>query len=193
ITSQTDPRDGVVYQHPDYEDVLVRTYDNLGKNTETYFRGIAGLPPGGIYYFGVGAQYDLNEYDGYYQGEPLQFTRGSWRFFTFHSLTLFKETKIRVSGFMMVNGNWNFYELGTFGQLNISITQTLLNKKLSISLSARDVLRTMETHFELNQPGVYSYGSRYTDNQRFGINIRYNFGISSKKDKNDMLKMNGEE
>ncbi|HOE04341.1 MAG TPA: TonB-dependent receptor, partial [Bacteroidales bacterium] len=183
----------VVYQHPDYEDVLVRTYDNLGKNTETYFRGIAGLPPGGIYYFGVGAQYDLNEYDGYYQGEPLQFTRGSWRFFTFHSLTLFKETKIRVSGFMMVNGNWNFYELGTFGQLNISITQTLLNKKLSISLSARDVLRTMETHFELNQPGVYSYGSRYTDNQRFGINIRYNFGISSKKDKNDMLKMNGEE
>lgn len=183
----------VVYRHPEYPAVAVRTYDNLGKSTETYLRGIAGIPPGGKYFFAIGAQYNLNEYNGVYQGEPLQFSRGSWRLFTFHSLTLFKETKITLSGFMMLNGQYNFYELEPFGQLNIGLTQTFFDKKLTISLNARDVLHTMVTRFELNQTGVYSFGDRYTDNQRFGIQLRYNFGLSPKKERNDIFRMNGED
>ena len=86
----------------------------------------------------------------------------------------------------MVNGQQNFYELENFGQLNAGIHQTFFHKKLTISFHARDILRTMETEFNLDQGGIQTYGSRYSDNQRFGINIRYNFGVKSKEERKGM-------
>jgi iron complex outermembrane recepter protein len=172
----------VMYKDSTLKSVLVRTYDNVGTNTDTYFRGMVGIPPGGKYFFAIGAQYDFNEYDGIYENLPLKYSRGSWRFFTFHSLNLFKETKLTVNGFMMTNGQWNFYEMKTFGQLNVGLTQTFLDKKLTVSLNARDIFRTMGTEFEFNQGSISSSGNRYSDSRRFGINLRYNFGLKKKKE-----------
>ncbi|PLX09465.1 MAG: TonB-dependent receptor [Marinilabiliales bacterium] len=178
----TDIFSEVIYENTDNESIIVRTYDNIGSSKETYFRGLIGIPPGGAYFFAMGAQYNLNEYDGYYQGEPLQYTKGSWRFFTFHVLRLFGNTKLTMSGFYMVNGQLGFLELENFGALNFGIRQSFLNDKLNISINARDVLRTMDVHFSIDQGGVYTYGNRYTDNQRWGIKIRYKFGLSKKKE-----------
>ncbi|PKP19428.1 MAG: TonB-dependent receptor, partial [Bacteroidetes bacterium HGW-Bacteroidetes-21] len=83
-------------------------------------------------------------------------------------------------------GQQNFYELDNFGQLNASIIHTFFHKKLTISLHARDILRTMETKFKLDQGGIETYGSRYSDNQRFGINIRYNYGVKAKEERKGM-------
>jgi len=183
---------GVVYPDQSNSSISVRTFDNIGTNVETYFRAIAGIPPGKIYFFMAGAQYNINEYDGMYDNQPLKYTRGSWRFFTFHSLTLFKQTKITMNSFMMTNGNFGMYELGTFGALNFGINQTLFNKKMTISLSFRDVLKTMKTAFTMNQGTIYTTGDRYSDNQRIGINIRYNFGIRKKDEKKNMMNMEEE-
>lgn len=184
----------VVYQDPFYENIAVRTFDNLGKNKETYFRIVGALPPGGKYFFVAGAQYNLNEYNGLYEGEALTFKRGSWRFFTFHSLSITKTTKLTMNGFMMLNGQQNFYELETFGQLNFGLTQTFMDRKLSITLNANDVLRTMETRFTLNQGSISTDGSRYSDNQRFGVNVRYNFGVKKKEEKRGGMQLDtGEE
>ena len=183
----TDIFSNVIYQDPEFESIAVRTFDNLGRNKETYFRGIAAIPPGGKYFFAVGAQYNLNEYEGLYEGQPLSFTRGSWRFFTFHSLSLAKQTKLTMSGFMMLRGQQNFYELDTFGQLNFGLSQTFLDKKLSISLNARDVLRTMVTQFTLEQGNIITQGDRYSDNQRFGLNARYSFGIRKKEPRGGLM------
>ena len=81
---------------------------------------------------------------------------------------------------MMINGFQNFYDLENFGSLNFGLTQTLFKKKLSITLSGRDVLRTMLTKFSINEGNINSTGNRYSDNQRFGINLRYNFGMKKK-------------
>jgi iron complex outermembrane recepter protein len=175
----------VVYQDPVMENVAVRTYDNLGRNTETYFRAIGAIPPGGGYFFVVGAQYDLNEYEGFYENQPLNFRRGSWRLFTFHSLRLGKNTRLTMNGFLMTNGQMGFYELDNIGQLNFGLNQSFMDRRLTISLSARDVLRTMVTGFTLNQGNIQSAGQRYADNRRFGINIRYNFGIPDKREREE--------
>jgi len=172
---------GVVYQDRDNARVLYRTFDNVGENRETYFRMILGIPPKGRYFFVVGSQYNWNEYDGVYENQPLAFRRGSWRFFTFQQLKLFKETKINISGFLLLRGQQGFYELGTFGQLNLSINQTLMKRKLTISLSGNDVFRTMVTRFNFNQGNVVTEGDRYSDNQRIGLNVRYAFGIPKKE------------
>jgi iron complex outermembrane receptor protein len=183
----------VVYQDSQQPEVAVRTQDNVGTNKETYFRLLAAIPPGGKYFFVLGTQYNLNEYQGLYENQPLSFIRGSWRFFTFHSLTLFKQTKLTMNGFLMLKGQQNFYELDTFGQLNFGINQTLLKKKLQINLSARDVLRSMVTNFSLQQGGITIQGNRYSDNQRYGINLRYNLGMKNKDDRQGLPNMDGTE
>lgn len=183
----------VMYSDTTMPGVFIRTLDNLGKSSETYFRGIAGIPPGGRYFFGIGGQYSMLEYDGYYQNEPLYFKRGSWRFFTFHQLKLSKTTKLHLSGFMMTKGIWNFFELENFGQINVGLNQTFFDQKLQITVNVRDVLRTMETRFTYNLGSMKTYGSRYADNQRVGINIRYNFGIKTKEDKKQFFKTSDEE
>lgn len=174
----------VIYTDPNNSDIIVRTYDNLGKSKETYFRGMIGIPPGGAYFFALGTQYNLNEYDGYYQGEPLQYTRGSWRFFTFHMLRLFGNTKLTMSGFMMTKGQMGFLELENFGSLNFGLRQSFLDDRLQIAVNARDVLKTMLVNFSIDQGSIYTYGDRYTDNQRYGFKITYKFGLA-KKDKKD--------
>jgi len=177
----------VVYEDESQKGVLLKTYDNLGKNRETYFRLMIGYPPGKKYFFALGAQYNYNHYDGFYDNQPLSFSNGSWRLYTFHSLTLWKHTKINLFGFMMVNGQQYFYKLRNFGQLNIGISQSLLNNKLNISVNARDIFRTMGTKFELSQGSIYTYGDRYADTQRFGISIRYNFGMKKKEERRGMI------
>ncbi|MFO7723361.1 MAG: TonB-dependent receptor [Bacteroidales bacterium] len=179
----------VVYRDDSPEKSAIRTWDNIGKSYETYLRGLVGIPPGKRYFFALGAQYNLNEYNGLYENQPLNYTRGSWRFFTFHSLKLFKETRLTANGFLMHNGNYNFYELKTFGMLNIGLHQTFFKKKLQVTLNARDLLGTMVTAFELNQGSISAFGDRYADTRRFGINIRYNFGIRTKEEKREMFPM----
>ncbi|HOZ29620.1 MAG TPA: TonB-dependent receptor [Bacteroidales bacterium] len=179
----TDIFSGVVYQNPDNPDVAVRTYDNLGKSKETYLRGMIGIPPGGRYFFALGAQYNMNEYDGFYDGEVLQYSRAGWRFFTFHALKLFANTRISFSGFMMINGQMDFYELKNFGGLNVGIRQTFFDDKLTIGIQARDILGTMKVGYEINQGLINAWGDRYTDNRQIGINIRYSFGLNKRDDK----------
>ncbi len=173
----------VIYQDSRDVNVTVRTYDNLGTSRETYFRATGGIPPSRVFFFYLGAQYNLNEYDGVYETQNLSYRRGSWRFFTYHSLRFSTGTRLTLNGFLMTKGQMNFYEMQNFGQLNISLNQTFFERKLSITLSARDVFRTMVNEFRLNQGSINSYGSRYSDTRRFGINILYNFGIPAKKEK----------
>jgi iron complex outermembrane recepter protein len=173
----------VIYQDKNDSNVAVRTYDNVGRNRETYFRMAGAIPPGKKYFFVVGAQYNHNVYEGIYENQPLSFTRGSWRLFTFHSLNLGKQTRLTMSGFMMLKGQQNFYELNTIGMLNFGLSHSILDRKLTISLNARDVFRTMETQFSLNQGAMPASGIRYSDTQRIGVNIRYNFGIRNKPER----------
>lgn len=177
--------------YPDTQDarISVRTWDNVGLNRETYFRVVGALPPGGKYFFVAGAQYNLNAYEGLYEGQPLRFQRGSWRFFTFHMLNLTPDTRLTLSGFMVYRGQQNFYELENFGQLNAGFNQSFFDKKLQISLSVNDILRTMPIGFRLRQGSLDASGERYNDNRRYGIQLRYQFGLKPKEEKGNLLPM----
>jgi iron complex outermembrane recepter protein len=175
----------VIYEGKEFENVILQTYDNLGKRKETYFRAMAGIPPGGKYFFVVGSQYNYNEYDGYYQGEPLQYSRGSWRFFTFHVLRVTPNTKLIARGFMMVNGQMGFIEMENFGSIGLGIRQSFMDNRLQVSLNANDILKTMVVDFNIDQNDMLTYGNRYTDSRRFGLKITYKFGIPEKADRGD--------
>jgi len=177
----------VLYQSTENKQISYRTYDNLGKSRETYFRGIAVIPPGKAYFAVVGAQLNHNVYNGIYEQKPIVFDKATWTFFTFQSLKLDKLSTFTINGFWRTNGQQQFYELDNFGQLNSSLNRQFLNKKLTVTLSMNDIFFTNKNTFTLRQGSIYAVGFRENDTRRFGINIRYNFGVKPKEQKLDML------
>jgi iron complex outermembrane recepter protein len=181
INETKDIFSNVTYQD-DITKIAYRTYDNLGKNKELYFRAVGGIPPGGNYFFYMGAQHNFNEYNGFYQNQPLNYKRGSWVFFMYHELKASRTLVIDIQGFMRTKGLQNFYELQNFGGLYISANKSILNKKGNLIFSINDVFRTNQVTFTLNQPGVIASGSRINDTRRAGVTFRYNFGLSKPKE-----------
>lgn len=173
----------VIYNNPQIPRVAYRTYDNLGKNEETYFRATAGMPPGGTFFFVAGAQYNHNRYTGVYENQPLTFTRGSWTFFTYQQLKLGQRSILSLHGFLRTKGQLQFYELSNFGNLNLNINRTFFDRKLTATLSVSDVFYTNRNDFVLNQGSIAAFGSRKGDTRRVGVNIRYNFGLKKKEEK----------
>jgi iron complex outermembrane receptor protein len=181
----------VIYQSEN-KSVAYKTYDNLGSNKELYFRILGAIPPGKRYFIVAGAQYNQNNYQGFYENKPLSFKKGSWSIFTYQSLKLSSTTQFTLNGFARFNGQLQFYELSSFGALNLSLNQQFLKKKLMVSLSVADVLYTNKNNFIIQQGSVNASGFRESDTRRFGMNIRYNFGFK-KKEENNMFNIESPE
>lgn len=161
--------------------IAYNTYDNLGGQKEYFLRLVAGIPPMGKYFFVASAEYTYRKYDGFYQGVPFHFERGSWVAFTYHQLKLTKTLNLSAYGFWLFKGFERFYELQDFGAVNASATKTFKGGKFSVVASVNDVFRTNRQTFLLNQPGIYATGNRAEDTRRFGLTLRYNFGIKEKE------------
>ena len=174
----------VVYQADSNRSVSYRTYDNLGKNKEIYFRGLGAIPPGKKYFIVLGLQYNHNLYNGLYEGKPLLFDKGSWTIFTYQTLKITPTTQFTLNGFARFKGQLQFYELSSFGALNCSVTQQMMKRKLVVSASLSDVFLTNRNDFTLQQGSISASGFRRSDTRRFGLNLRYNFGFRKKEDNN---------
>jgi hypothetical protein len=193
VNETTDIFTNVVYQSPTNKQVSYRTYDNLGKSRETYFRIIGVIPPGKKFFAVLGTQYNRNNYNGFYEGKPIVFNRGTWSVFTFQSLKLDGLSTMTLNGFWRFKGQQQFYELSDFGTLNATINRQFLKKKLTITASYNDFLFTNKNNFVLKQGTQNAIGYRATDSRRLGVSLRYNFGIKPKENKMDMLEQGSTE
>ena len=179
----------VIYQSDTSRSHAYRTYDNLGKNKEWYLRGLGAIPPGGVYFLVLGAQYNHNHYQGLYENKPLAFKRGTWTFFTYQTVKLGKLSMFTVHGFMRFKGQQQFYELSSFGSLHASVNRQFMKQKLIVTLSLSDAFATNRNNFSINQGSVMATGFREADTRRFGLNIRYNFGIRKKEEQGNEFNM----
>lgn len=174
-----------IFSNVTYQDettgIAYRTYDNLGKSREVYLRAVGGLPPGGKYFFYAGAQMNINSYDGFYQGAPLNYSRKSWVFFMYHQVKLLPSLNMTINGFLRTKGLQNFYELSNFGAANISFNKTVMKKTGNLILSFNDIFLTNRTTFNLQQGNVSAAGTRLGDTRRIGLTFRYNFGVKQKQ------------
>jgi len=187
VNETTDIFTNVVYQSTTNKQVSYRTYDNLGKSRETYFRIIGVIPPGKKFFAVLGTQYNRNNYNGFYEGKPIMFNRGTWSVFTFQSLKLDGLSTMTLNGFWRFKGQQQFYELSDFGTLNATVNRQFLKKKLTLTASYNDFLFTNKNNFILNQGTQNATGYRESDTRRWGLSLRYNFGFKPKENKMDML------
>lgn len=175
-----------IFSNVTYQDlttkIAYRTYDNLGKSKEFYARILGGIPPGGKYFFYIGAQYNHIAYNGFYEKQPLDYKRGSWLFFMYQELKATKTLTLNMQGFLRTKAIQNFYELDNFGGLFLSVNKSVLKRKANIIISINDVLQTNHVAFNLDQGTVRATGSRVNDTRRLGITLRYNFGLSKPKE-----------
>jgi outer membrane receptor protein involved in Fe transport len=173
---------GVIYQD-DITKIAYRTFDNLGKNKEIYARLIAGIPPGGKYFFYIGGLYNFNAYRGFFQGQPFNYDIGSFTFFTFHEYKYSNTLSLSMQGFLRSRGLQQLYELETFGGMFLSANKSILKRKANLILSISDVLRTNRVTFNFNRNQQQIEGNRINDTRRVGLTFRYNFGIKPKEEK----------
>jgi iron complex outermembrane recepter protein len=183
----------VIYQADTSRSLAYRTYDNLGTNKEVYFRALGAIPPGKRYFFVVGTQYNHNFYQGLYENKPIDFKRGTWTVFTYQTFKVTPSTQISINGFARFKGQLQFYELSSFGALNMSLTQHFMNRKLTATISANDLFFTNNNNFILNQGSVNATGYREGDTRRFGLNLRYNFGIRKKEERQNIFNLEAPE
>ena len=181
----------VVYKSKTNSNQAYQTYDNLGTNKETYFRLVGAIPPGKKYFFVLGTQYNHNLYNGQYNKLPFTYQRGSWSIFSYHNFKAFPNLHLSMHGFWRTGGMYNFYEMSNFGSLNLNITQFLLKKKLTLTASISDLFYTNGSTSHLKQSDLEVISIRRSDSRRVGLNIRYNFGIRKKEEKNKMDEMFG--
>jgi iron complex outermembrane receptor protein len=192
VNETSDIFTNVVYQSPINKQISYRTYDNLGKSKETYFRLVGIIPPGKKFFAVLGTQYSRNEYMGFYEGKPISFNKGTWTFFTFQSYKLDGLSTVTLNGFWRMSGQQQFYELSDFGSLNATINRQFLNKKLIVTASYNDFLFTSKNNFVLRQGTQNAVGYRESDSRRWGLSLRYNFGFKPKENKIEMLEAGSE-
>ncbi len=170
-------------------DTLFRTYDNLGKNKEAYFKVVFGIPPGKKYFFYTGAQLNLLQYNGFYNQTPFTYKRNYGFIFMSHNYKASPTLNLSLFANIRVTPVQNFFEIKTFGSVNLSANKSILNKKMSIALSLSDAFRTVRNTFEINQPSFSATGYRYGDSRRGGITLKYNFGLKPKEEKKQRIEM----
>ena len=164
-------------------DTLFRTWDNLGRNKEMYMRLVGGIPPGGNYFFYLGTQMNMINYNGVYNGELFKYRRTSWNVFTFHNYKVTPTLNVSMNGWMRINGVFNFFETKTFGTLNFTANKSLLKKKLNVILTLNDVLRSNRINFNVDVPKFIASGENYNDTRRIGIGLKYTFGLKPKPER----------
>ena len=98
---------------------------------------------------------------------------------------------VTLHGFYRLKGQLQFYELSDFGALSMSINRQFFNKKLTITLSANDIFFTNNNRFSINQGSITATGERYSDTRRFGLNVRYSFGLKRKEESTNMFNLDG--
>ena len=164
------------------DNILYRTFDNLGSNKEYYLRLVGGIPPGGKYFFYAGTQMNSINYAGFYSGVPFKYHRASWNVFTYHNFKITKTLNVSFNGWMRIKGVNNFFETKNFGSANLFLNKTFHKNKYSINISGNDIFRTNQIRFNIDVPRFLGNGLQYNDTRRFGISLRYNFGIKPKQE-----------
>lgn len=182
VNQTSDIFSNVIYQD-DKTKIAFRTFDNLGRNKEIYARLIAGVPPGGKYFFYIGGVYNYNEYRGFFQNQPFDYNIGSITLFTFHEVKLTPTFIFNTQAFFRSRALQNFYELKNFGGMVVSFNKSLLKRKANLILSVNDVFRTNYNRFTFNRNSQYVEGTRINDTRRVGVTLRYNFGIKAKEER----------
>jgi outer membrane receptor protein involved in Fe transport len=98
------------------------------------------------------------------------------------------------STFWQINSNYTAETLTPQGKrlpafvMNTGLKQELFNRKAAIILSVSDIFNSNRNSYEIDTPDIYRFEIRKRSSQTIYLGFSYNFGSSSKKQKETQIK-----
>lgn len=165
----------------DGSDILISRFENLSDNNNFGVELTGNYDP--VKWFSVNIDFELRQYyiKGNYNGQDLSRDGNSWRTKETFSFNPTKTTKIQFT--MRYNGRNKTLISDNKGNFDagLAIRQSFFKKRLSASLSMRDIFGTRRNESTTDTPEYYLYTKRYRDAPMWNIGL--SFKINNFKEK----------
>lgn len=126
--------------------------------------------------------YNYQEFGGFINGKNLSISLPQYGGYMMHGFTLPKDYTAEISGWYNGPGIWGASSMTRpQGAIDLGIQKKLLNKKLSIKISATDILHTASPWRMTSDFGARIKGNGSWESQTIRLNITYMFGSSQIK------------
>lgn len=181
----------VGYSHVD--DFATEVLDTVKGATYVQKRNIAKQD---IYSFNIGAPlpikkwwngyvnlwYNYQKFGGFINGKNLSISLPQYGGYMMHSFTLPKDYTAEISGWYNGPGIWGASSMTRpQGAIDLGIQKKFLNKKLTVKISATDILHTASPWRMTSNFGSSISGNGSWESQTVRLNITYMFGSSQIK------------
>jgi len=127
--------------------------------------------------------YSYSTYKGDVEGAKIDLKSNNLNFRLQNNLKLPKDITMEVTYFVSSPWIWGgTVQVDAYTGLNIGVKKYFLNRKFLVQLNGNDIFRgSSDYHYHSNYGGMVVKGVITFDNQRFGINVTYNFGNQQAK------------
>ncbi len=176
------------YSHVD--DFATEVLDTVHGATYVQKRNIAKQD---IYSFNIGAPlpikkwwngyvnlwYNYQEFGGFINGKNLSISLPQYGGYMMHSFTLPKDYTAEISGWYNGPGIWGASSMTRpQGAIDLGVQKKFLDKKLTVKVSATDILHTASPWRMTSDFGAHISGNGSWESQTVRLNITYMFGSS---------------
>ncbi len=130
----------------------------------------------------VNIWYNYQEFGGFINGKNLSISLPQYGGYMMHSFTLPKDYTAEISGWYNGPGIWGASSMTRpQGAIDLGVQKKFLNKKLTVKISATDILHTASPWRMTSNFGATVTGNGSWESQTVRLNITYMFGSSQIK------------
>jgi iron complex outermembrane recepter protein len=153
-----------------------QTSTNLNKVDNAWANLSFGFPIGQNWMMENSATCVYLDYRSPLFGSELSSQSWMWMFNMQHSISLPKDFKLQVSGFYQTGLLYGMFNVKSQGSLDVGISKSFLENKLSVNLGFKDLLYTSNTRVSVNFQNQNVYLINKNETRRVFMRVNYSFG-----------------
>ncbi|CAN5917593.1 outer membrane beta-barrel family protein [soil metagenome] len=160
----------------DSNGVLFRTKENITKEKNATIEVFCPLPIGKNIILQNKLEYTWSAFQSEVYGMSINNKNQHFTGISIMQISLPSEFKVNVSGYFVSPVSNGIISMKSTGAMNLSVSKTMLNKKLEVEVGVTDILNTGNTRATiLTQDGVVNYHSK-SETQTITLKASYSFG-----------------
>lgn len=123
------------------------------------------------------------DYDFKIDGETINNDNLFYMIQSNHQINLPADIKLELNAMFRGPMAYGIYNIGEQWRLDLGLQKSFMDDKLSVSLNATDVFKTMDMHVNAQYNGNQFVLDQYFGDQAVSINLRYNFSRGAKAER----------
>lgn len=164
-----------VFMQDDEERTTTTFTDNFDNTKNLNFRAIVPIDIAQWYSTSNMVQVNYNKYKSLIGDDLLDNEQVSFLVRTQHNMNLPKGFKIELVGMYLGPQIWGQGMVEGFGWVDLGITKTIMQEKLTIALNGTDIFKTQVVNATINFADIDTSIRQYRSTQGVRLTLRYNF------------------